>query len=81
MPITASRSDRACENAKIYLKNNPETMAEIEKLVREKYGFDGAAAADDEKEDKKTTKSSTAKKDAVKEETPAADPDGSGDEA
>ena len=69
------------ENAKIYLKNNPETMAEIEKLVREKYGFDGAAAADDEKEDKKTTKSSTAKKDAVKEETPAADPDGSGDEA
>ena len=28
-------------------------MAEIEKLVREKYGFDGAAAADDEKEDKK----------------------------
>ena len=29
----------------------------------------------------KTTKSSTAKKDAVKEETPAADPDGSGDEA
>ena len=69
------------ENAKIYLKNNPETMAEIEKLVREKYGFDGAAAADDEKEDKKATKSSTAKKDAVKEETPAADPDGSGDEA
>ena len=69
------------ENAKIYLKNNPETMAEIEKLVREKYGFDGAAAADDAKEDKKTTKSSTAKKDAVKEETPAADPDGSGDEA
>ena len=59
------------ENAKIYLKNNPETMAEIEKLVREKYGFDGAAAADDEKEDKKATKSSTAKKDAVKEETPA----------
>lgn len=41
------------ENAKIYLKNNPETMAEIEKLVREKYGFDGAAAADDAKEDKK----------------------------
>lgn len=69
------------ENAKIYLKNNPETMAEIEKLVREKYGFDGAAAADDEKEDKKATKSSTAKKDAVKEETSAADPDGSGDEA
>ena len=69
------------ENVKIYLKNNPETMAEIEKLVREKYGFDGAAAADDEKEDKKATKSSTAKKDAVKEETPAADPDGSGDEA
>ena len=40
------------ENAKIYLKNNPETMAEIEKLVREKYGFDGAAAADDEKKTK-----------------------------
>ena len=56
-------------------------MAEIEKLVREKYGFDGAAAADDEKEDKKTTKSSTAKKDAVKEETPAADPDAAGMEA
>lgn len=53
-------------------------MAEIEKLVREKYGFDGAAAADDAKEDKKTTKSSTAKKDAVKEETPAADPDAAG---
>ena len=69
------------ENAKIYLKNNPETMAEIEKLVREKYGFDGAAAADDEKEDKKATKSSTEKKDAVKDEPPAADPDGSGDEA
>ncbi len=33
------------------------------------------------KEDKKATKSSTAKKDAVKEETPAADPDGSGDDA
>ena len=69
------------ENAKIYLKNTPETMAEIEKLVREKYGFDGAAAADDEKEDKKATKSSIAKKDAVKEETSAADPDGSVDEA
>ena len=41
------------------------------------YGWPG----DDEKEDKKATKSSTAKKDAVKEETPAADPDGSGDEA
>ena len=32
------------ENAKIYLKNNPETMAEIEKLVREKYGFDGGTS-------------------------------------
>ena len=55
------------ENAKTYLKNNPETMAEIEKLVREKYGFDGAAAAEDGKEEKKAAKSSTpAKKDTVK---------------
>ena len=42
---------------------------------------DKTMIARDEKEDKKATKSSTAKKDAVKEETPAADPDGSGDEA
>ena len=55
------------ENAKTYLKNNPETMAEIEKLVREKYGFDGAAAVEDGKEEKKAAKSSTpAKKDTVK---------------
>ena len=37
-------------------------MAEIEKLVREKYGFDGAAAADDAKEDKKTTKEAVLRK-------------------
>ena len=55
------------ENAKTYLKNNPETMAEIEKLVREKYGFDGAAAAEDGTEEKNAAKSSTpAKKDTVK---------------
>ena len=70
------------ENAKTYLKNNPETMAEIEKLVRAKYGFDGAASEDGDKEEKKTAKSSSAaKKDAVKEEALTADPDGSGDEA
>ena len=58
------------ENAKTYLKNNPETMAEIEKLVREKYGFDGSAAAEDGKEEKKAAKSSTpAKKDTVKTTT------------
>lgn len=35
------------ENAKLYLQQNPEIMAEIERQVREKYGFDGAAKTED----------------------------------
>lgn len=41
------------ENAKTYLKNNPEVMAEIEHQVREKYGFEGAKAQEDAKPEKK----------------------------
>ena len=32
------------ENAKLYLKENPEVMAEVENKVREKYGLSGSAA-------------------------------------
>ena len=39
------------ENAKIYLKENPEVMAEVENKVREKFGLNGASAAKDEAEE------------------------------
>jgi len=35
------------ENAKLYLKENPEVMAEVENKVREKFGLNGANAAKD----------------------------------
>ena len=38
------------ENAKLYLKENPEVMAEVENKVREKFGLNGAAK--DEAEEK-----------------------------
>ena len=36
------------ENAKIYLKEHPDVMAEAERLVREKYNFDGKAKTDEQ---------------------------------
>ena len=39
------------ENAKLYLKENPEVMAEVENKVREKFGLNGASAAKDEAEE------------------------------
>ena len=39
------------ENAKTYLKDNPEIMLEIETKVREAYGFDGGGTADEKNEE------------------------------
>jgi len=39
------------ENAKLYLKENPEVMEEVENKVREKFGLNGANAAKDEAEE------------------------------
>lgn len=36
------------ENAKIYLSQNPEVMAEVERLVREKYNFGGKVKTEDQ---------------------------------
>ena len=40
------------ENAKLYLKNNPEVMAEIEHQVREKYGFEGVPDGEERQPEK-----------------------------
>ena len=40
------------ENAKLYLKNNPEVMAEIEHQVREKYGFEGVPYGEERQPEK-----------------------------
>lgn len=51
------------ENAKIYLSEHPDTMEEIEKLVREKCGFDGSETAvkNEQAEETKTAKKPRAK--------------------
>lgn len=54
------------ENAKGYLKENPQIFAEIEKKVREKYNINGAVAVDAGKAD-------TSKTDAPKVDTSKAD--------
>ena len=42
-----SKIGQGRENAKLYLKENPEVMAEVENKVREKFGLNGASAAKD----------------------------------
>lgn len=49
------------ENAKVYLKENPAAMEEIEKLVREKCGIDVQAEKAEEQEGKKPAKEKAAK--------------------
>jgi len=45
-----SKIGQGRENAKLYLKENPEIMAEVENKVREKYGVYGALTKDSEEE-------------------------------
>lgn len=59
------------ENAKTYLKNNPEVMTEIEHQVREKYGFEGTKSQEAASDGKDTSsgKKSSSKADKAKAET------------
>lgn len=51
------------ENAKIYLKENPQICAEVEQKVREHYGFDTKAETPDaDEKDKPSSKSTRTKK-------------------
>lgn len=55
------------ENAKTFLKENPEIFAEIEKLVREKYNLDSAGQDSSQPDDKKAAKKEEKKEKEIKE--------------
>lgn len=55
------------ENAKKYLKEHPEMMAEAERLVREKYDFEGKKEEEEKEEEEKTAKTGETAGKAAKE--------------